>query len=586
VLTVPWRLRLFFAYVIAVAVALALVTVLVALAERAWLIRHDAEALERIARHCAHDLASGFIHGADWPAEADSLAAGFACRVTVIDSLGRVLGDSQVPRERLGAVENHARRPEVRAALAGRAGQAVRRSATVGREFLYLGVPVLGVRGVAVLRFARPLVQLERLNASLLRVSLSAAGLTLAVLALLFFWLSGRQARRVTALERVAAELGRGRLSAPAAEHPDDELGRLGRAMNVMAADLRNRLEALERERDEREHILAHMSDGVALIDRDGRIVHANRSLATILGAPLPPPAGTRFEDFARAPELSALLTAGRAGERPVESDLRLDTAPPRVVQASATRLGGPDQGAVLLVLHDLTEIEQLNRVRQDFVANVSHELKTPLTSVRGYAETLLEGGLEDVSNREGFVRIIRDQSVRLEAIVHDLLSLAQLERPGARLRLEEFDLREAVERQAAAFRPRAVSAGLALEVAPGPPLPVRADPGLIDQVVANLLDNALKYTERGRVTVRLGADGEAAWCEVEDTGSGIPEADLPRVFERFYRVDKARSRERGGTGLGLAIAKHILSLHGGTLSARSVQGEGSTFRFAIPARA
>jgi two-component system phosphate regulon sensor histidine kinase PhoR len=239
----------------------------------------------------------------------------------------------------------------------------------------------------------------------------------------------------------------------------------------------------------------------------------------------------------------------------------------------------------VLLVLHDLTESERLDRVRQDFVANVSHELRTPLTSIRGYAETLLDGGLEDVEHREGFVRIIRDQTERLQALAEDLMSLAELERPGAPLRLQTFDLREPAERQTAAFRDRARRVGLTVELEAPVPLEVTADRARLEQVLANLLDNAVKYTERGGVSVRLGGDATHAWCEVEDTGPGIPDEDQPRIFERFYRVDKARSREQGGTGLGLSIVKHVVGLHGGEVSVSSTPGQGSIFRFEIPRR-
>jgi two-component system phosphate regulon sensor histidine kinase PhoR len=347
-----------------------------------------------------------------------------------------------------------------------------------------------------------------------------------------------------------------------------------------MAAELRARVAALEHERDQRDLIVAHMSDGVALVDREGKVVHANTSLARILGAPLPPPAGTPFRAFARSPELDELVRAARGGAQTVERDLRLWAPQQRLLRATATRLEG---GAVLLVLHDLTEIERLNRVRQDFVANVSHELKTPLTSVRGYAETLLEGGLDDLEHREDFVRVIRDQATRLQDLVEDLLSLAELERPDVRLRRETFDLREAVEHQAGSFRDRALQAGLTFEVESGPPVPVVGDRGRIEQVLANLLDNAVKYTERGGVTVALGEAEGHAWCEVRDTGPGISADDQERIFERFYRVDKARSREKGGTGLGLAIVKHILALHDGAVVVRSSPGQGSVFRFELP---
>jgi two-component system phosphate regulon sensor histidine kinase PhoR len=350
-----------------------------------------------------------------------------------------------------------------------------------------------------------------------------------------------------------------------------------------MAVELRLRVAALERERDERERILAHMNDGVVLVDAAGRVVHANRSLAAILGAPLPPEPGSPFQAFARSPELDDLLQTARGSRETVELDLRLWLPQPRLLRATATRLESGERDAVLLVLHDLSEVELLNRVRQDFVANVSHELKTPLTSVRGYAETLLEGGLDDLEHREGFVRIIRDQATRLQSLVDDLLSLAELERPDARLRVERFDLREAVERQLGAVRDRAERAGLSLALEDGPPQTVAADRMRIEQVLANLLDNAIKYTERGGVSVWVGGDPSHAWCEVTDTGPGIPEDEQTRVFERFYRVDKARSREKGGTGLGLSIVKHIVALHHGDVGVKRAPGGGSTFRFEIP---
>jgi two-component system phosphate regulon sensor histidine kinase PhoR len=272
-----------------------------------------------------------------------------------------------------------------------------------------------------------------------------------------------------------------------------------------------------------------------------------------------------------------------RRDRRTVEAEVRLWTPGQHLVGASATPLGDRPGDALLLVLHDLTDRETLHRVRQDFVTNAAHELRTPLTSLRGYAETLLEGGLEDAEHREAFVRIIRDQAVRLEELLEDLLSLAELERPGARLKLAPADLRAVAERQVAAFRERAVAAGLTLALEPGPPVEIEADTARLDQVLGNLLDNAIKYTERGRVVVRVGGEGERASCEVSDTGTGIPDEDQPRIFERFYRVDKARAREKGGTGLGLSIVKHIVALHGGEISVRSRPGEGSTFRFTLP---
>ncbi len=573
------RLRLFMGQALVVVVALALMALLAARQQRAWVVERTAESLERAADRVRHELPAE----ADWEALAERTGTALGYRVTLIDRAGRVLGDTEVPPARLGAVENHAGRPEVRAALAGRVGRALRHSHTLGEDLEYLAIPALPGSRVAVVRLAEPLVVLRELDASLLRISLAAAALALLLSVPLGLWVTGRQARRIRELAAVARRLGAGASRVRAREQPDDELGRLGRAMNEMAAEGRARLDALERDRDEREQILAHLRDGVALLDGEGRVIRMNRSCAALLGAPLPAEPGTPYAEYVRSPELDDLVRAARWEERTVEKELRLWTPGQRLVHATATPLAAAGEGALLLVLHDLTEAEALNRIRQDFVANVSHELRTPLTSMRGYAETLLDGGLDDPENREAFVRVIRDQAVRLEAIAEDLLTLAGLERPGAKLNLERLDLRELVAAQVAAFRPRADQQGLFLALDPGEAVRVTADRGLLEQLLANLLDNALKYTERGGVRVRLGEAGPRVWGEVEDTGSGIPETDLPRIFERFYRVDKARSREKGGTGLGLSIVKHIAALHGGEVSVRSRLGTGSTFRFELP---
>jgi two-component system phosphate regulon sensor histidine kinase PhoR len=578
------RARLFLSQALVVTAALALVVALAAHEQRAWVVERQQEILERTARLAALQFTTQpTVRSRDWPAVAGSLGRTLQVRVTLIDRQGRVLGDSDVPRERLAAVENHAGRPEVRAALAGHTGHALRRSKTIGAELVYTAIPAGGSTEVAVLRLAEPLTLVSSLNASLLRLSLAAAGVALLLSVPLLLWSTERQASRIRALEAVARRLAGGESGVQAREHPSDELGRLGAAMNAMAEEARTRYEALQRERDERESILAHMHDGVAVVDDAGRVVRMNRGLSELLDIQPRATNGTALSDFVRLPEIEDLVATARNRGLTTEGDLVLWPPGSRHLHATATPLGGTASGSVLLVVHDLTEFERLARVRQDFVANVSHELRTPLTSLRGYAETLLDGGLEDAANREQFVRVIRDQAIRLEALTHDLLTLAELERPGATPRLVPIDLREVVETQVTAFRDRAVRAGLKLECEPGPPLPARADRARIDQVVANLLDNAIKYTESGEVRVTLGAEDSRVWCEVRDTGPGIPAEHQPRVFERFYRVDRARSREKGGTGLGLSIVKHIVVLHGGDVALRSQPGEGSTFRFEIP---
>ena len=574
------RLRLFVVAALAVVAGAAAIATLEVNAQRGAFLEHGRITLTRAAREVAGALAADAdVRAGLWApavARADTLTG---CRVTLIARDGTVVADS---RTDAGTLENHGRRPEVLAALMGHEGSDLRRSRSQGVELQYVAVPAAPGSPYAVVRLAEAPVLLQRFESAVRRVLLAAAGLTLLLLALLVFGRAGRDDARLLELQATARRIGEGDAGVRAGERPDDAIGRLGAALNRMAAVQRARFAALAGERDEREHILAHMSDGVALFDGEGRIVQCNHSLAGILGAPLPAAPGVALAEYVRVPELGDLLLRARAEGRPVDADLRLWSPRPRFVRASATPLASQG-GAVLLVLHDLTEAEALNRMRQDFVANVSHELRTPLTSLRGYAETLLDGGLEDAEHREGFVRVIRDQAERLQALVDDLLSLAQLERPEADLRREPFDLRELLAQQVSGSRERAVRAGLTLTLGEGAPVMVMADRVRIEQVVANLLDNALKYTEQGGVTLRAGIAGGLAWCEVEDSGSGIPAEDLPRVFERFYRVDKARSREKGGTGLGLSIVKHVLALHGGEVSATSTPGTGSTFRFELP---
>jgi two-component system phosphate regulon sensor histidine kinase PhoR len=553
-------------------------------AQRAWLLERAADGLERTAALALHEMERRHpVDGApDWQAEATALRAALGLRVTLIARDGRVIGDSDVAQARRPEVEHHGDREEVRAALDGRTGRAVRRSTTLGVEQLYVAVPARHGT-LAVLRIAQPVHTFSAPNASLIALSAGAVGLSILIALLGVAWLTARQTRRVEALRGVAERVGRGDLQARAIERPGDELGRLGRAINEMAGELQTRIDALALERDEREQILTHMNDGVALIDPEGRFRHSNQRFAALIGAPAPAAVGVAFQEHARVPELRDLIELARREGRTVEVETRL-WSPQRYLRATATPVGSAGRASVLLVVHDLTEIEQLNRVRQDFVANVSHELRTPLTSLRGYAETLLDGGLDDVAHREGFVRTIRDQAGRLSALVEDLLALAELESRGAGLRTERFDLHAVVARQVDAFRARAEAAGLALNLERGEPVEVTADRVRIEQAVANLLDNATKYTEQGEVRVAVETGNGSARVRVHDTGPGIPAEDLPRIFERFYRVDKARSREKGGTGLGLSIVKHVIALHGGRVVVESEPGRGSTFGFEIPA--
>jgi two-component system phosphate regulon sensor histidine kinase PhoR len=406
--------------------------------------------------------------------------------------------------------------------------------------------------------------------------------------ALIAWWRHRRRSRAMRMLAvRIARLADEPATAADLGAAPPRDAALVALALAALRLDERRhaQLDAVRLERDVRERVLAHMSDGVVLLDGAARVQLMNRRAAELLGLPRPATAGVPLSDASRDPALLELLARRRPDGHVLEGRLALWGSAERLLRAEVTPLGPDDSAGVLLVLQDLTASERLDRVRRDFVANVSHELRTPLTSLRGYAETLLAGGLEDPEHREGFVRVIRDQAMRLQAMTEDLLSLAELERPGAAIERRRFDLRVALLAVLGTFRDEAARRHLALELEPGPSVVVVADRLRIEQAVANLVDNALKYTESGGVTLRAGRDGAVAFAEVSDTGPGIPEDDQGRVFERFFRVDRARSRERGGTGLGLSIVKHIAEVHDGSVRLVSAPGRGSTFRLELPLR-
>ncbi len=511
---------------------------------------------------------------------ADQKGALFDRRVTVIAPEGFVLGDSQVRADSLEALENHAHRPEVEHALADGESSDLRTSASVGVEFLYLARALPAPRG-AVVRLALPFAAARAHLQAGLRALWIAAALALAAALAAALWRTRPLARRLRAFEQAAHRIAEGDLEARAPEEGADEIGEIGRVVNRMAIGLRTTLGRVEAERDMREQMLSAMTDGVVLLDAHGAIVHANAALGRALARPTPARTGERFTEWCRLAELDGFLAEARTSGGVLRREFVLRGPAPRSLEAVASLLA---DGSLLVVVRDLTPLRHLERVRQDFVANVSHELKTPLTSILGYAETLLDGGLDDQINRRGFVDTIQEQALRLRAIVDDLLVLAELERPDAALVLGPVDLAALARSVTTALAPRARAAGLALSCdAPEREVFVRGDRGRLEQLLFNLVDNALKYTERGLVRVGLAREGGYARLEVEDTGPGIPEDAMSRIFARFSRVDAARSREVPGPGLGLSIVRHVVELHGGRIEAVNRPEGGARFVVLLP---
>jgi len=510
-------------------------------------------------------------------------------RVTVIDSSGRVLDDSQHDPE---TMENHANRPEIQQAFTAGSGQSVRHSATLGRDLVYraLRYDPPGSSPV-VIRMALPLALVEE-SVSELRNRIYLASLVVLLLGGMFSLVYFRLfAARIERLKDFSRRVARGDFHAMSDDGPRDELAELADSLNETAAWMDRTIQSLGGERNRSGAILRSMVEGVAVIDSQEKVVFCNRAFSEIWNLDSAAMEGRPVIEAVRNSDLVGLIRSALRGEEGLRSEITMGIVQQRHFSVTATpvialegALAGDRPSGAVLVLHDVSELRRLERVRHDFVANVSHEFKTPLTAIQGFAETLLAGALEDPQNNRRFLEIIRDHAARLAALTNDLLKLARIEAGKLEIQFGPVQLGEVIERcvetsQIKATRKRIQ---LATDVPPNLPL-VYGDAGLLRDVVQNLVDNAVQYTpEAGRVRISVRADKQEAIVSVEDTGIGIPLADQERIFERFYRVDAARSREAGGTGLGLSIAKHIVEAHGGRLWVESEVGHGSKFSFAL----
>ena len=514
-------------------------------------------------------------------------------RVTLIALDGRVLGDSEVDVPGLARLENHRDRPEVRQALAGAVGHDLRTSASIRAPLLYVAVPVRdGGRIAGALRLALPLAAVTSSYAAIHRVMQAGGLVALAVAFGIGIFVAGRVTRPVIEMQRIAHAMSEGRYDVRAPVRSVDELGALGRALNVMMARLREKIGDLEEERAKARAILDGMVEGVIAVDGHEAVVLMNERARAMFGVGAGRGEGKPFLEVIRNAELHEVFRQSRAAsaDTQLSRELRLRHPVPRILQISSVplRLAGGGEPGVVMVLHDLTALRRLEQVRTEFVANVSHELRTPLTAIQGYLETLLGGALEEPHNARRFLEIAFRHTERLGRLLNDLTDLSNIELGKVTLRLAPVRLLDVVDSVFEIVRAKADASrvGLISDVQPAD-LTVHADHDRLAQILINLVDNAVKYTaENGWVTVRARPDEPAlADVRVRDTGVGIPAADLPRITERFYRVDKARSRELGGTGLGLAIVKHLVLAHGGALGIESQEGEGTTVRFTLPTK-
>jgi len=523
----------------------------------------------------------------DGPPLAAKLGEALTARVTIISADGRVVGDSEVKPAGLKELENHINRPEVQDALKSGIGKAVRYSATVKHEMLYTAA-AFGNNGqvAGFVRLALPLSSVQTLRSGLHK-TLGTALLVSFLLTLIFSYILSRlTSRPLQQVASIAAEIGRGNFNRRLPAEWHDELGDLAGIMNEMAARLDEQLSSLTAERNRLDAILSGMGEGLMVTDREGRITLVNpafcglfRVYDGLIGRPL--------SHISRHPALLESYNQVSQNKLELQNEMIVQTPEERFLSAHwVPLLNKTGMEGVVAVFHDVTDLKRLESIRRDFVANVSHELRTPVTVIKGYAETLLDDLIaQDPVKAAEFVKIILSHSERLTSLLNDLLSLSEMESPAFSFQMNLISIEGTIRKVCNLLQARADDKKISIKTSDLLLLPpVMADQGRLEQVLVNLLDNAVKYSsEGGTVQIQAAEEDDFLRISIRDAGPGIPAASIPRLFERFYRVDSGRSRKEGGTGLGLAIVKHIVQLHGGTVLVENhVDGPGATFSFTL----
>ncbi|MEW6523217.1 MAG: ATP-binding protein [Bacillota bacterium] len=501
--------------------------------------------------------------------------------IAILNTSGAVVAMSGESRFRIPDV---LLKTEIAQGLAGGRGESIRRDPVTGMRLLHLTLPVrAGARLLGAVYLVASLEDVYRTLGDIRMMLLGATGLALAITAILGLFLARTITGPVVRLTRRARHMAAGDFEEMLDVRSDDEIGQLGRMFNHLALRLRETLHEISSEKRKAEAILNYMADGILAVDGQGTVVLANPAAARLLG--------TTVADITGCPVGTVLGVPPRdtsgAGDDELTGEIQTTTgrllkawyAPVRNERGTAT--------GVVIVLHDITEQTQLANMRREFVANVSHELRTPLTTVKSYVETLLDGALDETETARKFLGVVADETDRMARLVHDLLALSQLDHSRVTWERVPVDLglvlSGAAERLRTAYQQKEIS--VTCHYPDSYPL-VLGDPDRLEEVVLNLLSNAIEFTPPGgRIELCLGTDGEEVMASISDTGIGIPKEDLPRIFERFYRVDKARSRQMGGTGLGLAIAREMIEAHGGRIAIESQLGAGTTVRFWLPAQ-
>jgi len=539
---------------------------------------------EILSRQARERMRGGDLSALDFWVK--SLRREFSARITLILPSGKVVADSDAD---VRTMDSHDDRPEVIGALKSGMGESKRYSYTLGQTLMYLAVPVRdGKQILAVLRLSLPLKIISRnLNAVYLQIGLAGFLVALAATGANLL-LSRRITRPLEEMKRGADRFARGELQWRLPVPETDELATLAEGLNSMARQLDERIRTLMHQRNEQQAVLSSMVEGVLAVDIEERIISVNQAGAQLLEVDPGQVSGRSILEVVRNTDLQRFVARTLTSREPVEGDIVLHDNGGRFLQAHGTILHDGQDNAMgaVIVLNDVTRLRRLETVRRDFVANVSHELKTPITSIKGFVETLLDGALDRPEDARRFLEIIARQTDRLNAIIEDILALSRMEDMSEkdRIRLEPGPIKEILDAALQICQLQAGSKNIQIHLACDDTLTARMNGPLLEQAVVNLIDNAVKYSEPGsEVHVEGLQTGPEILIHVRDRGCGIEKEYQPRIFERFYRVDKARSRKLGGTGLGLAIVKHIALAHGGSVTVDSTPGQGSTFTLRLP---
>ncbi len=509
-------------------------------------------------------------------------------RITIVDTKGQVLADSEKLLSEIPNMENHATRPEIKLALTGLVGGEVRYSSTLKMNMLYVAAPIKSREGIAgVIRLALPLSNVEKMLNGIRNSIIFSIIFALVLAVILGTLITSGIIKPINKIIHVSRKFSSGDFTHKIYHESKDEIGELADTLNKMAKDIEDKVKDVSVKSQQLNAIFNSMIEGVIVIDRHGHIISINQTIEKIFAITRQSVEGKIFLEVVHNNDIAEVIYATIKSAKQVSKEITLVYPVQSIFEVNATPIfeSGSVSGCIV-VIHDISGIRRLETMRRDFIANVSHELKTPLTSIKGFVETLLEGALEDKENNRNFLQIIQEHANRLDKLVNDLLSLSHLESKGIVINRSEFNLNNQLNEIVAGFKSQIKSKGIAITSQLPKELIISGDKDRLEQVLVNLIDNAIKFNkDKGYIKIFAQDYSGNIKIIIEDSGMGIPQRDIPRIFERFYRVDKARSRQLGGTGLGLSIVKHIVELHGGTVGVESAEGLGSKFWFSLPIR-